>query len=77
LLRTKGLRIAVAESCTGGMVGAMLTSVPGSSDYLIFDAVCYANASKERLLGVPSETLRAYGAVSGEVPRPWRRARCV
>lgn len=67
LLRTKGLRIAVAESCTGGMIGAMLTSVPGSSDYLIFDAVCYANASKERLLGVHSDTLRAHGAVSGEV----------
>lgn len=66
LLRARGLRIAVAESCTGGLIGALLTSVPGSSEYLIFDTVTYANAAKSALLGVSPETLRAHGAVSAE-----------
>lgn len=65
-LRDRGLTLAVAESCTGGLVGAMLTSVPGSSDYLLLDAVTYANSAKTRILGVTPECLRAYGAVSGE-----------
>lgn len=65
-LRDRGLRLAVAESCTGGLIGAMLTAVPGSSEYLLFDAVVYANSAKEGVLGVPSETLRCHGAVSGE-----------
>ncbi len=65
-LRDKGLTLSAAESCTGGMVGAMLTSVPGSSDYLLFDAVTYANSAKTRILGVTPECLRAYGAVSAE-----------
>ncbi|MDH5491874.1 MAG: competence/damage-inducible protein A [Myxococcales bacterium] len=65
-LRDRGLRLALAESCTGGMIGAMLTSVPGSSEFLILDAVVYANAAKERLLGVREETLRGHGAVSAE-----------
>jgi PncC family amidohydrolase len=61
--------LAVAESCTGGLIGAMLTAIPGSSDYLLLDAVTYANAAKERVLGVPSEVLRGYGAVSAECVR--------
>ncbi|MBC7173305.1 MAG: CinA family nicotinamide mononucleotide deamidase-related protein, partial [Polyangiaceae bacterium] len=65
-LRDRGLTLAIAESCTGGLVGAMLTSVPGSSDYVLFDAVTYANAAKTRILGVTPETLRANGAVSAE-----------
>jgi len=65
-LRDRGLTVALAESCTGGMISALLTDVPGSSDYLLLDAVTYSNASKEKLLGVGSEVLRAYGAVSGE-----------
>ncbi len=65
-LRDRGLTLGVAESCTGGLVGAMLTSVPGSSDYLLLDAVVYANAAKSSVLGVSDETLRAYGAVSEE-----------
>jgi nicotinamide-nucleotide amidase len=65
-LRARGYTLAVAESCTGGLIGAMLTAVPGSSDYLLLDAVTYSNASKERVLGVPSEVLIAHGAVSGE-----------
>ncbi len=65
-LRDRGLTMAIAESCTGGMLGAMLTSVPGSSEYLLFDAVVYSNAAKSRVLGVSEEILRAYGAVSEE-----------
>jgi nicotinamide-nucleotide amidase len=65
-LRDRGLTLAVAESCTGGLVGSMLTSVPGSSEYLLLDAVVYANAAKTEVLGVSEETLRAYGAVSEE-----------
>jgi nicotinamide-nucleotide amidase len=65
-LRNRGLTLAIAESCTGGLVGALLTSVPGSSDYVLFDAVTYANSAKAKVLGVTPETLRAYGAVSAE-----------
>ncbi|MCC7540944.1 MAG: competence/damage-inducible protein A [Deltaproteobacteria bacterium] len=66
-LRERGLTIALGESCTGGLVGALLTSVPGSSDYLLLDAVTYSNGSKEKVLGVRNELLRAHGAVSEEV----------
>lgn len=65
-LRARGYTLAVAESCTGGLIGALLTEVPGSSDYLLLDAVTYSNASKERVLGVPSEVLIGHGAVSAE-----------
>lgn len=66
-LRERSLSLAVAESCTGGMIGAMVTSAPGSSEYLLLDAVTYSNASKQALLGVAEDSLRAHGAVSGEV----------
>ncbi|MGB0678134.1 MAG: CinA family nicotinamide mononucleotide deamidase-related protein [Polyangiales bacterium] len=66
ILREKGVRLALAESCTGGMISAMLTSVPGSSEFLLLDAVVYANAAKQEVLGVPTDTLRAFGAVSAE-----------
>jgi len=65
-LRDKGKTLAVAESCTGGRVGEMLTRVPGASDYLLLDAVVYANSAKEAVLGVTPEVLRAHGAVSSE-----------
>lgn len=65
-LRDRGLTLAVAESCTGGLIGSMLTSVPGSSEFLLLDAVVYSNAAKSSVLGVSEETLRAYGAVSEE-----------
>ncbi|HEY6880212.1 MAG TPA: nicotinamide-nucleotide amidohydrolase family protein, partial [Polyangiales bacterium] len=66
LLRDRRLTLSLAESCTGGMLGSMLTSVPGSSEYLLFDAVVYSNAAKTNVLGVPEDTLRAFGAVSEE-----------
>jgi nicotinamide-nucleotide amidase len=66
-LRDSGKTLAVAESCTGGRVGEMLTQVPGASDYLLLDAVVYANSAKEAVLGVSPELLRVHGAVSEEV----------
>lgn len=65
-LRARGWTLAVAESCTGGLLGAVLTAVPGASEYLLLDAVVYANAAKESVLGVPAEVLQAHGAVSAE-----------
>jgi nicotinamide-nucleotide amidase len=65
-LRDRRLTLSLAESCTGGMLGSMLTSVPGSSEYLLFDAVTYSNSAKTSVLGVPEDTLRAFGAVSEE-----------
>jgi nicotinamide-nucleotide amidase len=66
-LRASGWTLAIAESCTGGLVGHMLTREPGASDFLLLDAVTYANSSKSRVLGVNEETIRWHGAVSSEV----------
>jgi nicotinamide-nucleotide amidase len=68
-LRKRGLKIAVAESCTGGLLGARLTAIPGSSDVLLGGIISYANAVKESLLGVRASTLAAHGAVSEETAR--------
>jgi competence/damage-inducible protein CinA-like protein len=67
--REKNLTLATAESCTGGMVAARLTSVPGSSDVFAGAIVSYADAVKVNELGVPEALLRAHGAVSPEVAR--------
>ena len=67
LCRARGLTIATAESCTGGLVAARLTSVPGSSDVVLGGVVAYANGVKEAELGVPAELIEAHGAVSAEV----------
>lgn len=61
--------LAVAESCTGGLIGHMLTDIPGVSATLIADAVCYANSAKERLAGVPAAVLAREGAVSEATAR--------
>jgi PncC family amidohydrolase len=64
LLRHHRMRIAVAESCTGGLLGAVLTSVPGSSDYMVGGVIAYTNELKMSLLSVPEHVLRVHGAVS-------------
>ena len=66
LCRARGLTLATAESCTGGLVAARLTDVPGSSDVFLGGIVAYADGVKEAELGVPDEVLRRFGAVSAE-----------
>jgi PncC family amidohydrolase len=66
LLRPLGLKLAVAESCTGGLVGHRITNVPGSSEYFLGGVTAYAYESKVKLLGVSWDTLTRYGAVSRE-----------
>jgi nicotinamide-nucleotide amidase len=68
-LTARGERVALAESCTGGLLAALLTDVAGASAVLDLGVVAYANAMKERILGVPAEVLAARGAVSEEVAR--------
>lgn len=67
LLAQRGWKLAVAESCTGGLIGARITSVPGSSRYFERGVVVYSNASKEQLLGVSGDLIGKHGAVSREV----------
>ena len=74
LLRERKLTIAVAESCTGGLLASRLTDVPGSSDYVERGIVCYSNRSKTELLGVPEEMIREHGAVSEPVARAMAEA---
>jgi nicotinamide-nucleotide amidase len=69
LLARRGARLALAESCTGGLVAARLVNVPGMSEHLIEAVVAYANASKVKTLGVPAELIREHGAVSEPVAR--------
>jgi PncC family amidohydrolase len=63
-LRARRQTVAVAESCTGGMLGAALTDVPGSSEYFLGGVIAYADEVKRRQLGVPAGLLEAHGAVS-------------
>ncbi len=72
-LRAAGLTLAVAESCTGGLVGQKLTAVPGSSDYFQGGVIAYSNALKRRLLGVRAATLVRHGAVSAETAQEMAR----
>lgn len=65
----RGVTLATAESCTGGMVAAALTDVPGSSAVFLAGLVTYANGAKVALLGVSADTLARHGAVSEEVAR--------
>jgi nicotinamide-nucleotide amidase len=69
LLRERGLTVAVAESCTGGLLMSRLTDVPGSSAYLLAGVVAYGNRSKVELVGVPESLIAEHGAVSEPVAR--------
>ena len=67
LLRERGLRVATAESCTGGLLAGRLTDLAGSSDYVLGGLVVYSDEAKTVLAGVPAELIAAHGAVSPEV----------
>jgi nicotinamide-nucleotide amidase len=67
--RAKGLKIATAESCTGGLIAGLLTEIPGSSDVVERGFVSYSNEAKQELLGVPENLIAQHGAVSAEVVR--------
>ena len=69
LCLARGLSVAAAESCTGGLIAETLTSEPGSSGYFLGSVVSYANAAKVELLGVPEAALEKHGAVSAQVAR--------
>jgi PncC family amidohydrolase len=66
LIRKRGLSLATAESCTGGLIGHLLTNVAGSSTYYLGGITAYSNEAKVHLLGVNQETLEKFGAVSSE-----------
>jgi nicotinamide-nucleotide amidase len=71
--RARKLKVATAESCTGGLVAAALTNIVGSSKVLDSGFVTYSNEAKQRMLGVASETLRDYGAVSRQTAEQMAR----
>jgi nicotinamide-nucleotide amidase len=66
IFRARGLKVATAESCTGGLVAGALTEIAGSSDVVDRGFVTYSNTAKEAMLAVPAATLERYGAVSAE-----------
>jgi PncC family amidohydrolase len=76
LLRTRGLKLATAESCTGGLVADRITNVPGSSDYFLGGVIAYADEAKVALLHVSWDTLRLHGAVSRETVIEMARGVC-
>ena len=67
ILVTNGLTISVAESCTGGSLSNTITSIPGASSYFDCGYITYSNQSKVEMLGVDTQTIKTYGAVSEEV----------
>ena len=69
LLKEKKLKIATAESCTGGLISHTLTNISGSSDYFDRGIVSYSNKSKTELLEVPEDIIKKYGAVSKQVAK--------
>jgi PncC family amidohydrolase len=66
LLSKSGMTLALAESCTGGLIGSLITDVAGSSGYFLGSAVTYSYSAKEAILGVKNDTLLRFGAVSAE-----------
>ncbi|MBP7691673.1 MAG: CinA family protein [Anaerolineales bacterium] len=73
VLRARHLTLAVAESCTGGLVGHRISRVAGASEYFLGGVIAYAYSAKENLLGVPAATLTRYGAVSAETAQAMAR----
>jgi len=73
LCRARGLKVATAESCTGGLVAGALTEIAGSSDVVDRGFVTYSDAAKQQMLGVPAGTIDTYGAVSRETAEAMAR----
>jgi nicotinamide-nucleotide amidase len=69
LLVKKQMTLALCESCTGGMLGAMITAVPGSSRFFVGGIIAYSDTTKKKIVGVKSATLKRFGAVSAEVAK--------
>jgi len=69
LLRRENKTLSIAESCTGGLLCDRITGIPGSSDYFTLGVICYSNEAKAQLLGVPSELIKKYGAVSAQAAK--------
>ncbi len=76
LLKNKNLKIAVAESCTGGLISKRITDIPGASDVLDMGIVSYANCIKSRFLGVSEEILNTVGAVSEQTAAAMAKGVC-
>lgn len=76
ILRKRQLTLSTAESCTGGLVGDILTNVPGSSDYYLGGVVAYSNQTKMAVLGVKEKTLQSYGAVSSQTVKEMAKGVC-
>jgi len=76
LLRERGKTMAAAESCTGGMIGSLITDLPGCSDVFMGSAVTYSNDAKMSILGVSEDTLMEHGAVSAETAREMASGAC-
>ena len=76
LLMKNGLALAVAESCTGGLIGDRITDVPGSSRYFVGGVIAYSNAVKSKVLNVKPQTLAKWGAVSEQVVREMVAGAC-
>ena len=74
LLRERKFTLALAESCTGGLLGSLITDVAGSSDYFLGSAVTYAYSAKKAILGVREETLAEHGAVSPQTAQEMAQA---
>ena len=66
VLKSKHCTLSAAESCTGGLISSLITSVPGSSEYYLGSVTSYANSVKQNVLGVPEEIIEQHGAVSSE-----------
>jgi PncC family amidohydrolase len=76
LLRAQELKLALAESCTGGLIASHITDVAGSSEYFLGSVVAYAYEAKENLLGVPHDLLLQHGAVSEPIARELAKSAC-
>jgi PncC family amidohydrolase len=76
LLTKKGWNLAVAESCTGGLIADRITNVPGSSGYFVGGAIAYSNTVKSKVLGVRTQTLAKWGAVSEQTVREMAAGIC-